>query len=826
MKTQFLQTAFILFLSVLTIHHILGQAELRINDADYFSSACVQVLVFDDSYFEGHQGGINIIHHGNRIAANGDLRLETAPGQWEAYSQLDDKIVDRSGNTITVSLSYPNEQAKSRSFNPIEYPDLELKYTVRVIAEGNAFRVIVDLEKPLPKKWLGKAGFNLELYPSDLFGKSYRMDETLGTFPLQLNGPFHKKDDDIYEVSPLATGKKLILVPESEKQRMTIESLAGSVELIDGRSLHNNGWFIVRTLVPKGASTDAIEWLITPNVIEDWKYGPAIHINQVGYLPSQNKTALIECDIRDSIPAISGLIRVLPSGKNETIISDTIIPWGVYHHFRYFTFDFTPVSEPGIYYITSGDSRSENFRIGKEIYDRHVWQPTLEYFLPVQMCHMRVNDRYKVWHGLCHMDDARMAPVDHVHFDGYVQGNSTLTDFHPLDPVPGLNAGGWHDAGDYDLRVESQGGTVYALSLIYEAFRPDYDITTVDQNKHLVEMHQPDGIPDILQQIEHGTISIVNGYRSLGRLYRGIICNDLRQYVLLGDGSVMTDNIVYSEEKKEGIPDWFGQQNDDRWVFTEINPRRELQVCAYLAAASRTLEGFNDTLARRSLEISLALWEKNSKEEFAKEKILALVELILSTGRQEYTDQLLAMKSEVANLVPETGWAIARVLERINDPLFQRGYMLSIQKYYMDLQNMTAENPFGVPYKPRIWGSAWGIEKFGVEQYYLYTLLKIEDAKKYMLNALNYVLGVHPGENTTSFVSGVGTKSATIAYGLNRDDWSYIPGGVVSGTAYIKPDFPEFKEWPYFWQQSEYVIGGAASNFMFLILGAREILVE
>jgi len=113
-----------------------------------------------------------------------------------------------------------------------------------------------------------------------------------------------------------------------------------------------------------------------------------------------------------------------------------------------------------------------------------------------------------------------------------------------------------------------------------------------------------------------------------------------------------------------------------------------------------------------------------------------------------------------------------------------------------------------------------------VEQYYLYTLLKIEDAKKYMLNALNYVLGVHPGENTTSFVSGVGTKSATIAYGLNRDDWSYIPGGVVSGTAYIKPDFPEFKEWPYFWQQSEYVIGGAASNFMFLILGAREILVE
>jgi len=826
MKTQFLQTAFILFLSVLTIHHILGQAELRINDADYFSSACVHVLVFGDSYFEGHQGGINIIHHGNRIAANGDLRLETAPGQWEAYSQLDDKIVDRSGNTITVNLSYPNEQAKSRSFNPIEYPDLQLKYTVRVTAEGNAFRIIVDLEKPLPKKWLGKAGFNLELYPGDLFEKSYCMDGYTGIFPRQLNGPFIKVADNAYDIVPLATGKKLILVPESDKQRMTIESLAGPIELVDGRAMHNNGWFILRSLVPKGVTTSAIEWLITPHVMENWKYGPVIHINQVGYLPFQNKMTLIECDIRDSIPTTSGLIQVLPSGEKVAVLSDTVIPRGIYQHFRYYTFDFTNVIEPGIYYLTYGNNRSENFRIGKEIYDRHVWQPTLEYFLPVQMCHMRVNDRYKVWHGLCHMDDARMAPIDHVHFDGYVQGSSTLTNFNPLDPVPGLNAGGWHDAGDYDLRVESQGGTVYTLSLIYEAFRPDYDITTVDQKAHLVEMHQPDGIPDILQQIEHGTISIVNGYQSLGRLYRGIICNDLRQYVLLGDGSVMTDNIIYNEEKMEGIPDWFGQQNDDRWVFTEINPRRELQVCAYLAAASRTLEGYNDTLARQSLEIAVVLWEKNSKEEFAKEKILALVELILATGHQEYLDQLLTMKGEVAGLVPETSWAIARILDRIDDPLFQRGYMLAIQKYYTDLQNVTAENPFGVPYIPRIWGSAWGIEKFGVEQYYLYSLLKIEDAKKYMLNSLNYVLGMHPAENTTSFVSGVGTKSATVAYGLNRDDWSYIPGGVVSGAAYIKPDFPEFKEWPYLWQQSEYVIGGAASNFMFLVLGARNILVD
>ena len=91
-----------------------------------------------------------------------------------------------------------------------------------------------------------------------------------------------------------------------------------------------------------------------------------------------------------------------------------------------------------------------------------------------------------------------------------------------------------------------------------------------------------------------------------------------------------------------------------------------------------------------------------------------------------------------------------------------------------------------------------------------------------MLNALNFILGNHPGENTSSFVSGVGSRSVTVAYGVNRADWSFIPGGSVSGTGIIRPDFPELKEWPFFWQQTEYVMGGGATNFMFLALAAAD----
>ena len=88
-----------------------------------------------------------------------------------------------------------------------------------------------------------------------------------------------------------------------------------------------------------------------------------------------------------------------------------------------------------------------------------------------------------------------MAPVNHNHFDGYNQGPSTLTTFKPGEHVPGLNSGGWHDAGDYDLRVESQSGEVYILSMIYELFGTKYDETSIDQKNHIVEIHQPVRLP-------------------------------------------------------------------------------------------------------------------------------------------------------------------------------------------------------------------------------------------------------------------------------------------------------------------------------------------
>jgi hypothetical protein len=94
-----------------------------------------------------------------------------------------------------------------------------------------------------------------------------------------------------------------------------------------------------------------------------------------------------------------------------------------------------------------------------------------------------------------------------------------------------------------------------------------------------------------------------------------------------------------------------------------------------------------------------------------------------------------------------------------------------------------------------------------------------------VLRVVNYVLGCHPGSNT-SFVSAVGAHSIIPAYGFNMHWWSYIPGGMVAGTALIRPDFPEMKEpFPYLWQQTEYVMPGAAT-YIFCVLAADKLLNE
>ena len=799
-----------------------------LNKQEYFEREGVNVMAYQDIYPEGHQGGVAVIMHGRRVATNGDLRLDETPGQWQPIPKQLDRKVDIGTSTITVNLAYPDPAINRKGYNPIEYPDLNINYTVRVRSEGESIIITVDLDKLIPKEFIGKVGFNMELFPGWLYGKTWMLGNKSGIFPRQANGPaMIDPKGNVVAAMPMALGNKLVVAPEEDLQRMTIESKTGDLQLLDGRYVHNNGWFVVRSLVAEGSVRNAIEWVITPNCIKGWKSEPVIHVSQIGYLPAQEKVAIIELDRKDTNRETPTLFKIGPDGQSTEVMNAKPESWGTFLRYNYLKFNFTSVSQDGMYYVKYGKQKSQPFSISADVYRRDVWQPVLEYFLPIQMCHMRVNEKYRVWHGLCHMDDARMAPVDYNHFDGYSQGKSTLTQFKPGDHVPGLNAGGWHDAGDYDLRVESQSGEAYILAMAYEAFGIKYDETSIDQDLHIVEIHQPDGKNDILQQIEHGAITVIDGYKNLGRLYRGIIEGQKRQYIMLGDGSTMTDGLFYDDKFKTG--DRTGTHSsmpDDRWVFTEDNPARELSTAAHLAAAARVLKGFNDDLGGQCLDVAKAIYNHDYEisGRIANAKIHAAIELLLTTGEEQYRNYLIQNKTAVINGLNQIGWLLGRALPKINNPEFTSSVRSSIKGLSDEITKLSAETPFGVPYRPHIWGAGWDIQSFGVRQYYLHKAFPDIFSSAPIFNALNFILGVHPGENTSSFASGVGVRSATIAYGVNRADESYIPGGVASGTALIRPDFPELLDWPYLWQQQEYVMGGGSSNYMFLVLASDQLI--
>lgn len=793
--------------------------EFRLNAQEYFERPGINVMYGQDYYPEGHQGGLSIIMHDERVASNGDVRLEPSPGQWSPIPKPGKREVNTATQEIRVPLAYPDPDRNRRGFNPIDYPDLDLKYTVRAHAEGESIRVSVDFDAPIPKEWVGKVGFNLELFPGLYFGKSWQLGKSDGVFQQQPSGPG--------EIPLLAHGRTLEVAPETELYHLTIEAVkGGEIELIDGRGNHNNGWFVARSIAAGGATSGAVEWLVTPHARAGWMRTPVIQVSQVGYHPAQPKQAIIEFDARDTRRDNVKLQRIGLAGQFLNVIDRKPEEWGKFLRYQYARLDFSDVKEPGVYVIRYGDQVSNPFRINANVFAREVWQPTLEYFLPAQMCHMKVMEKYRLWHGPCHLDDARMAPLNHNHFDGYLQGPATLTNYQSGEHVPGLDRGGWHDAGDWDMRVESQADTIYGLALAWELFHVDYDDTSIDQKNLVTEIHQPDGKPDVLQQIEHGLLSVVGGYESMGRLYRGIIEPTLRQYVFLGDGSNITDNLVFDPKKTpEAVAPAVGLPGspDDRWVFTEENPRRELLTAGALAAGARAMRGFNDELSARALKAAIELYDR-AKPTDEMSRVGAAAELLIATGDAKYRQLLLSQRDGIVANIDHVGWMVGRTLPLVKDKAYTKAIRDAVAAYRIQVDALAKETPYGVPYKPDIWGAGWNIQRFGWDQWMLHLSFPDLFPRTYALQALSFILGVHPGSNTASFVSGVGANSLTTAYGFNRADWSHIPGGSASGTALIRPDFPELKHWPFFWQQTEYVLGRGTTDYLLLVLAADHVL--
>jgi hypothetical protein len=810
-----------LSLSLLLMPALAAASEpLQLNDREYFESRGVNVLVFSNWYNglfdDSKMSGVELIHHGVRTVTNGDVRLHATPEQWDAIPEFAGREVERERGAIQANLMYAQ---------------FAFDYSIRVEARDDAVNIAVVLPAVLPPELEGIAGFNLEFLPAAYFEKSFIMDDRYGTLPLYPTGP--KEQNGIMSPQPLAAGKRLVMAPEDPERTLTITSAADML-LFDGRSKAQNGWFVLRGLLPGGRTGRVLEWSLSASSIEGWVRAPVIGHSQVGYLPLQKKTAVIERDPRDTAEAEARLYRVGPDGRAELKTQAMPVPWGRYLRYDYRTFDFSAITEAGIYFIEYHGQQTAAFRIGDDVYE-NIWQPTLDIFLPVQMDHVTVNEAYRVWHGASHLDDALQAPVDHVHFDLYAQGPTTDTPYRPGEHIPGLNVGGWYDAGDYDIRTQSQYAVVNTLVNVWETFHLERDNTLVDYARKYVDLHVPDGKPDLLQQIEHGTLALLAQHRAVGHAIPGIIVPSLEQYTHLGDGLTMTDNLVHdpaldaleSDGYRSGLA-------DDRWAFTSRSSALEFGSIAALAAASRALKGYNDALASESLDTAIAAWDEEQSRApidfrhgnttggpLAVEELKAALELLVTTGERRYAERFLHHMAEL-----EAGFALLAGLAVRALPYLDEDYRAAIERlaaaHRTRLDDLARQNPFGVPITEGGWAGNGTVIGAAMANYYLHQAFPTKIGKEDVLRGLNYIFGTHPDSNL-SFVSAVGARSKKVAYGMNRADFSFIAGGVVPGVLLLKPDFPENKEdWPFLWGENEYVVTLGAS-YLFLANAAREL---
>ncbi len=850
-----------------------AQDELRLNDLEYFERQGVNVLVFSNSFNGGFNdeknSGIEVIHHGVRTVQGGAVRLNNTPEQWDLVPTMTDRKVNREDGSIEVALRYNDYDFDSR---------------IVVTKKGKAVEIAVWLDKPVPEQLAGEAGLNIEFLPSQYWLKTFTMDGRLGRLPRyatsatvtrpnsekprQFKG-FRTYDDRgtgrFVDPLPLETGHRLSMATDEPSRLVTISSDDAELKLYDGRMLAQNGWFVVRSILPKDKTGKVVTWTLEPHAIPGWIREPNIGFSQVGYTPDQPKVAVIELDKNDPVQTGSAsLLRLNADGTTTVAYSAAVEPWGPYFKYNYVKFDFSSVREPGVYSIQYGKTRTNDFLIDQYVYDK-ITDATTDVWVPIHMDHMYVTEGYRTWHGEPFKEGYLQAP-ESDHFDLHHQGATTDTKYKPLELIPGLNVGGFFDAGDFDIETGSNINVVQNFIRTWELFHPQRDETFVSQQQRYVELHRPDSVPDIMQFIEHGTLNLVAQAEQIGHMASTLSNSVLDNYHHLGDAASITDGLHYdpslkpyevsADGKRSGTP-------DDMWAFTSRSAQLDIRAATMFAAACHALKGYNDDLAARALTQSKRLmqeateiirkrtairnqqmeedfnWldgferrnainkpdkkrqqlmERSRKNRNRLGDMATNLQLYAATGEKQYLDNFSLQIWDALELNTTQNMQTALDAVPHMDDAYRQKLRPYVEKYAEYIKGFDRQNPYGVPIGLGNWAGVNAVLNFGIAVNYAHIYFPDIVGKDEVYRVANWLYGCHPYHNY-SFVAVVGAaRPKQVFYGNNRADFSAIPGNVAPGLLFRKPDhFENYDDWPFLWGQNE---GTIAGNTQYIIFGS------
>lgn len=476
-------------------------------------------------------------------------------------------------------------------------------------------------------------------------------------------------------------------------------------------------------------------------------------------------------------------------------------------------FDFTDVTEPGDYRVVWARG-SVDFPVRQSVFENRLWEPTLDCMIPFQMCHAEVDLGSSLpGHPFCHMDDGIRVPTGFGGTDGFHAYECTGTPYGAGDPIP-CAKGGWHDAGDCDLNIYAQGFSTYVLALAYEEFGRDRDVASLDVSAGTFRLGQPDGVPDILQQIEWGTLWLLSMMQPDGRSYVGVVAQPRQRGSARGWHN-STDN-----EPGSG---------DERHVYVDHHSELQLMQAQTLCAVYRVLRQARPELAQTCLRAARKAYDYfRTHEEVYRDTayfytrhngsrdqgvVGALAELCMTTGDPGYLRELEAMTDKIANMnlrypnKRESGassfWfvgpSLARLIPHLDDGRLKQVCLSTCRKAAEHQETMLRGRPWPGHYTDfgklgsahcwptRVYDTYWmskvapdvvSLEEAVMPMLWLYGFHPFSDVSYYAAEGLNGPKAIHSGHLTYLSKPERGTLPGTLSPGMTAVR-PYVPDNVL-----------------------------------------------
>lgn len=356
-----------------------------------------------------------------------------------------------------------------------------------------------------------------------------------------------------------------------------------------------------------------------------------IHVDQFGYLPFEEKVAVVSDPVRgynagDSYAPGSKLeVRAKKGGR--VVFAATPKPWrsGSVHEDsgdRGWWFDFSSVRTVGEYYVYDPSSRlrSPVFKIGLDVYKPVLRAAVRTFYYQRLSMALREPFAEKPWILPSYRDEDRTARALWARDDA-----STERDL----------SGGWMDAGDTNKYPPFNGDALSSLLYAYTrnpaAFTDDFGIP-----------ESGNGLPDLLDEVKYQYDWLVKMQDSDGGVFikmgnlRDRRGDDRRYYGPKDTGATITSCMNFAHGSRV-----FGRFKPWK-AFAESLKQRALRAWDYYRTHPRT---YNLDAG----EISAGIANRSAEEQDQLEAVAA-IHLFALTGKKEFHDAVLAKAAALRQL--------------------------------------------------------------------------------------------------------------------------------------------------------------------------------